>query len=266
MKRRLQPVVAALIASLLTLSPNAMAASAGKPSMPDQSVVVKQVWDGDTLRTTDNVKVRLLGIDTPELGDAKRGEAAEPFGERARERAKELVEGQAVTLHHGVRKTDDYKRRLAHVILSDGRSLGEILVAEGLALTYVRWPDIAHVKRFMKAEKRARKKRLGAWKRAHWLIDHLQARKQIGAFRIVTGRILSANRVNDRIYLNFGEDYRKDFTILIRKRDWKAHFKPAGWSLKKLEGKMVEARGRLLKKGGPALWASHPLQLTFIEK
>ncbi len=74
------------------------------------------VIDGDSIRVMHEGKaeqILLLGIDCPEKG--------QPFGTRAKEYTSELAFGQDVTVYG--EKRDRYGRRLAEVLLPDGRSL-----------------------------------------------------------------------------------------------------------------------------------------------
>lgn len=87
-----------------------------------QRSVVVHVVDGDTVDLSDGRRVRLLGIDAPEMGRCMSGEA--------KDRLASIVDGKRVTLHDTFR--DEYGRTLANV--SVGKSyVNEILVAEGLA-------------------------------------------------------------------------------------------------------------------------------------
>ncbi len=118
---------------------------------------VVHVHDGDTLTLrcgihTDRprkVKVRLFGIDAPEM-------AQEPWGRRARDRLRELARGQ-VTLEK--RDKDSYGRVVGKVY-KDGQDLGLILVREGYAAVYRRYNDEPA---YLEAEEAARQKRLGIW-------------------------------------------------------------------------------------------------------
>jgi endonuclease YncB( thermonuclease family) len=88
------------------------------------------VVDGDTI-WYGGVKIRLADIDTPETFEPRcAAEAA--LGRRATARLLELVNAGPLEVAGGGRDEDVYGRKL-RVILRDGRSLGEMLVAEGLA-------------------------------------------------------------------------------------------------------------------------------------
>ncbi len=88
------------------------------------------VIDGDTIRY-GGVKIRIADIDTPEVFSPHcASEAA--LGERATERLLALLNAGPIELVPIDRDTDRYGRKL-RVIERHGRSLGETLVAEGLA-------------------------------------------------------------------------------------------------------------------------------------
>lgn len=88
------------------------------------------VIDGDTIRY-GGVRIRLADIDRPEVfSPACASEAA--LGRRATQRLLELMNAGPFELRSGGRDEDVYGRKL-RVIARDGRSLGDVLVAEGLA-------------------------------------------------------------------------------------------------------------------------------------
>ena len=88
------------------------------------------VIDGDTLRY-GGIKIRLADIDAPEIFSPKcASEAAR--GQRATQRLLELMNAGPFRLVAGGRDEDRYGRKL-RTIERHGRSLGDVLVAEGLA-------------------------------------------------------------------------------------------------------------------------------------
>ena len=122
-----------LLILLLTL---AGAADAGSLSIVGQSrwVQVSKVFDGDTFRTTRGEKVRLLGINTPEIAHDRR--PSQPFGIEAKRHLKQLISGKTVRLQLDRDRKDNYGRTLAQVYLRDGRSINEQMVRDGLAHVY----------------------------------------------------------------------------------------------------------------------------------
>jgi micrococcal nuclease len=107
-----------------------------------EQATVRNVYDGDTLTLTDGRRVRLLGIDTPELKEKQ------PFAQEARDYTKSHCENKTVYLQFDNGDTQDhYGRTLAHVYVKDSKSknkngtyhylcVNEGIVAAGLASAY----------------------------------------------------------------------------------------------------------------------------------
>lgn len=146
---------------------------AGKPC------TVVRVVDGDTfvckLEGKEEVRVRLIGVDTPESSDnpkARRdaertGQDLEEIlrmGRLAKEFTKRLLpEGTTVYLEFDVQPTDRYGRLLAYVWLPDGRLLNEVLVREGYAQVYTVPPNVKYQERLLSAQRKAREEGKGLW-------------------------------------------------------------------------------------------------------
>lgn len=89
------------------------------------------VMDGDTFRFNGEI-IRVADIDAPETGGAKCAKEAE-LGHRATVRLGELLSSGSFTLRPMGRRDRDRYGRLLRVVSSNGRSVGEVLVSEGLA-------------------------------------------------------------------------------------------------------------------------------------
>ena len=119
---------------------------------------VAAVQDGDTIRLVDGSIVRLAGIDTPEQNP-------EQFGaRRAMQRVKELLDDSGRQIRLEPVGKDRYGRYVADVRLSNGQSLCEVLLREGLALFY--WhkdlPDRMS-RRLLAAQREALRQKAGNW-------------------------------------------------------------------------------------------------------
>lgn len=126
----------------------------GRPLPSPFQARVISIADGDTLTVLHNrtqIRIRLYGIDCPESG--------QPFHSRAARRTAALAHGQTVTVKPESR--DRYGRLVAWIILPDGRSLNEVLVAEGLAWHFRRFAP--HNRRLAQLEQSARDARRGLW-------------------------------------------------------------------------------------------------------
>lgn len=140
-----------------TTTPAVNAASTG------ESAVVERIVDGDTLVLTSGVKVRLIGVDTPET--KKPGSPVECFGPQASDFTTSAVgPGTAVTLVYDAERLDRYGRTLVYLYrTSDDLFLNLALVRDGFAQVATFPPNIAHVEEFLDAQRQARDEARGLW-------------------------------------------------------------------------------------------------------
>ena len=148
-----------LLASSLMIV--AVTATSGARTLPrSELVLVRAVLDGDTIDVQVFGRVRLLGIDAPEIG---RGfDTSAPFAYAARDKLASLVLRRWVRLESDGERTDKYKRRLAYVVTEDGVCANIVMVREGLARVTARAP-IAWLDELKKAEAEARSFGKGMW-------------------------------------------------------------------------------------------------------
>lgn len=144
--------------------------SASRFAPPDKSFhKVLRVVDGDTLVIATKhrpIKVRVIGIDSPETVSPTK--PVEPFGPEASARAKQLLENKTVRIYYDPDPTHDrwgkYGRLLAYIKLPDKRDFGLILITEGLARSYPRYP-FSRQRKYARAEKKAKRKKVGMWEK-----------------------------------------------------------------------------------------------------
>jgi micrococcal nuclease len=124
-----------------------------------KSARVVRVVDGDTVVLSGIGKVRLIGVDTPEVFGG-----AECYGREASAFAKRVLEpGRRVSLRLGVEPRDRYGRALAYVWLRDGRLFNATLVEAGYAVPLTIPPNVDHAELFVAAARRARRAGRGLW-------------------------------------------------------------------------------------------------------
>ena len=194
--------------------------------------------DGDTVRLSDGRKVRIIGINTPEL--ARDATPAEPFAEQARDALKRLFKQQdRLKLRWGKEKNDRYGRLLAHLFLPDGRNISQQLLEQGMAMALVVPPNLWQWDCYVAAEARARKDGAGLWAHPHFqaIASNKLSPRQRG-FHLVQGRVQRVGFSKSSIWLNL----EGRFAIRIKRQDT-VHFKKLDF--KTLKGKQVIARGWL---------------------
>jgi micrococcal nuclease len=135
----------------------------GRPTGPTArgEAVVERVVDGDTLRLEGLGRVRLIGIDTPEIQARVEpcGLAASAFVARL------LGPGTRVRYRTGIEQRDRYGRLLAYVRLPDGRSLNRLLLERGYARPLTISPNTERAPAFAAVADRAREAGRGIWAR-----------------------------------------------------------------------------------------------------
>lgn len=127
---------------------------------PSETAIVKRVIDGDTIELESGLRVRYIGIDTPELPTSTKG--IECFAKEATEKNKELVEGKTIVMKKDVSETDKYQRLLRYVWIG-GIFVNEYLVQEGYARQATFPPDVAYSGLFRSATMEAKKSDKGLW-------------------------------------------------------------------------------------------------------
>ena len=139
------------------------------------NILVTRAVDGDTLVLENKERVRLTGIDTPEMHesnklyrDAQRSgqsvESIQRLGRQSYEFTKKLVEGKRVRLEFDVERYDKYKRILAYVYLLDGTFVNAKIVQEGYASLMTYPPNVKYADEFLKLYREARENKRGLWK------------------------------------------------------------------------------------------------------
>ena len=134
--------------------------STGEGTGSDDGVLVSKVIDGDTIEIEGVMKVRYIGIDTPETSHPTKG--VQCFGRQATEKNRQLVEGKKVILEKDISETDKYGRLLRYIWIGD-QLVNEILVKEGFAFSSSYPPDIKYQEKFRQAEIQARESNKGLW-------------------------------------------------------------------------------------------------------
>lgn len=124
----------------------ATSTSAAATSTVQTNAFVVRAVDGDTIDVkldgdANAYKVRLLGVNTPESVDPRRG--VECFGKEASHFTASLVDGKRVRLEADplADEVDKYGRLLRNVLLEDGTDFNAKLVQDGFAYAYVSFPQ-----------------------------------------------------------------------------------------------------------------------------
>ncbi|MDF1792617.1 MAG: thermonuclease family protein [Thalassobaculaceae bacterium] len=258
----------ALAAGGAAIVPAGAAAGRPGPSLPDglsqgETRRVSAILSADTIDLEDGLRVRLAGVQAPV--PARHGAPAWPLSVEAAAETGTLCLGRGVTLHYADDRRDRWQRALAHVTIEDGVWLQGHLLQRGLARVYT-WPRTALGARTMlDLERTARSNRRGIWSERFYRIRNpAETWGDLDSWQIVEGRVADAAIVRGTGYLNFGLDWRNDFTFRIES-DPRRAFKRAGIDVADLTGRRVRGRGWVFPTNGPMIDLTHPAQLEILE-
>jgi micrococcal nuclease len=134
--------------------PGEGAAAAGT----DLECTVRRVGDGDSLDCEEaRRRVRLVGIDAPELAQGSPGK-------RARRHLFTLApKGTRLRLELDRERKDKHGRTLAYAWRADGRLVNEEMVRAGYAVPFTIEPNVRHRARLRRAADEAKRAGAGLW-------------------------------------------------------------------------------------------------------
>jgi endonuclease YncB( thermonuclease family) len=205
------------------------------------------VLDGVTLRLDRAIEgsdtVRLAGLRAPEADPQAAAGAASPWADKASDALRRLVAGNCLIIQPDAPEIDRYNQLQAHLYREDGRWLQQALLQDGLARVLPGLDAAERVRAMLPIEAAARAARAGIWADPAYAVRTPDSvGRDVGTLQLVEGRVLKATRVGPRVYLNFGEDWRRDFTIVVPAAAMPA-FARAGINLTGLAGQPVRVRG-----------------------
>jgi len=233
---------------------------------------VLKVVDGDTFEISDGTKVRLLGVDTPEILDPRKD--VQWFAVEASKKLKEWIEGKTVCMKQERDKTqemDKYGRLLRYVWKTDGFFINAELIKQGYGFAYTKFP-FQYLESFRKYEKDARENNRGLWdrkKQEKWEQEVKQnmlyaktcgkaksicpetAINNIGRYKTVRFFVKKSYDSGKAIFLNSKNNFQDmdNFTAVIFEADkHKFPAEPADF----YRGRTVEVTGKIKEYNGRA--------------
>lgn len=230
------------------------------------SATARGIVDGDTLVLDTGAEVRLVGIQAPKLPLGRRNFKAWPLAEEAKAALGALALGRRLRLDYDRTPIDRHGRLLAQLYDEDGRWIQGELLRRGMARVYTFADNRRDAAKLLAAEAVARAARRGIWGHPFYrVISEAESGRHIDTFQLVEGRVLNTAVVRGRGYLNFGRDWRTDFTVTISPRNMRL-FRRARMPPDAFKGKRVRVRGWLNKRNGPMISASHPEQIEVLSE
>lgn len=208
--------------------------------------------DNGTTYVLDNVRIPVLMNDT-----------AEKY-------LSETLKGKKVHLHASTStslgRTDRHGNIRVHVVTDDQRWIQAELVSSGLAWSYSSETNRDLALPLLALEEMARSAQKGFWTKPIFFIkDNQTIHGTRESFEVFQGVVQSVASSDDRTWINFGADYKTDFTLELDhtqmpkfRLDAKKYV-----DLKALKGMTIRTRGWVEEKNGPMIPLTHPEQIEF---
>lgn len=258
--------IQALCLILLAFAATAICAAtpSNAPALPASAsaVWVSNVLDGDTVQLADGRRVRLLGINTPEIQHANR--AAEAGGNAAKQWLLQKILHRPVSLVGDVEATDKYGRTLAYVFTQDNELINQQLLAQGLATLNLYPPNLQFATVLENAQQQAEHQQVGIWQRPEYAPISISAIETLAAtdeslsqrWLRVHGRLQAIRHTAKSVYLEFTPHLHARID-----RQWLALFP----DVQHYQGKTLELRGWLHAHHGQfSLLLRHPSAIKII--
>jgi endonuclease YncB( thermonuclease family) len=237
-----------------------------------KTALVTKVHKDGLLQLASGEQVRLIGVMPVKLIDNPSSPTAKKLNKLANQAIDILrreVEGKKVELRQSGRARDRYNHLLAHVYGQDGKWLQGILLQAGLARSYSYADNHICMSEMLALEANARREQRGLWRyrifQPQKASQHKQLLRKHYRFTLVEGEVRKVASVKKWVFLNFGDNWRDDFTIAI-KRKYKRKIEKSGLNLEKLKGKKIRVRGWIERWNGPLIKVTHKEQIELLDK
>lgn len=197
------PIGAFFVAVVLALWPAApvlakcsLDGALGKP----QAVQVTAVLDGDTVELEDGRRVRLVGINTPEIAHPPKPE--EPLGQWATEELKRHVGDKPLWLQTGKQPKDHYGRTLGYLFTAEGNNIIEELLYSGAGFQVAIPPNLGYSNCYTVAATQARQQGKGVWGHPYFQPAPADSPALKGGYARVVGRVEKVSLTKNVIWVD----------------------------------------------------------------
>lgn len=209
---------------------------------------------------TDGRAVHLEGIRLP---GADR--APPPWADKALGTLSSLLRKAPLTLTAIPPKEDRYDRVRGQLFAGDGGWVQVALLKAGLARVAIAPDRVECASELLAAEAAARAAHAGLWSLPGFAIrTPATVGRDIGTFQVVEGKVLDARLKDGRAYLNFGADWKSDFTVSIAPEDM-ANFRRTGVDPRAYLGQTIRVRGLVQSLNGPEIEVANPQSIEVVQ-
>ncbi|WP_419903352.1 thermonuclease family protein [Kiloniella sp.] len=234
-------------------------------SFDQQVEVMAMNEEGDFILKSGEI-LRPAELMLPKAGDCERLPKVCTLVKEIQGYHQQHMVGRRVYIDKGSSFHDRYNRLHAHIQSADGHWLQHSLFHQGLARVEATESSPTTTPLLLGIEANARKQEKGIWSlKAFKPLTPDIPKARMDRFQIIEGTIHKTAEVRGVIYLNFGDNWREDFTIKLAK-DMRHKFADKGQSLLALKDHPIRIRGWLFWENGPMISLHNPEQLEILNQ
>ncbi len=233
---------------------------------------VKGVSKGPLIELEVGRGLRLAGLVIPAAPRNRKDGQAVKNANAALTYLRKVVAGRRLVAHPAF-KADRHGRKWAQLFVTSGngderRWLQAALVEAGYARVSPATRGSFCANTLLKLEARARAEKIGLWGQKRFAVLEAWAtrklRRRENSFQLVAGKVMGVAETKRVTYVNFGKDWRTDFTVNISARAAK-RFKSSGFQPADLKGKTVRVRGWVTYANGPMIRVRAAEQIEILD-
>lgn len=226
-----------------------------------------EVTDPLTVQLDDGRLFSLTGLEIPDYNPYNPG----PITQTAIRVLKDLLIGSHVNFYQQVKKKDaGMTNRMGHHLAhlekkENGAWVQGTLLSLGLARVKTERRNTEMVAEMLGLEAKARAEKLGLWALPEYeIIKPQEAPNKKGSFQIVEGKVLSTAMKQNRVYINFGDNWKDDFTVTIPP-EFRTNFFKTKLDPLQLNGKTIRVRGWIEEYNGPFIEIDHSERIEVLK-
>jgi len=234
---------------------------------------VIEVINPMTVKLEDGRMIALAGLDYPDLDFYDPGELAVT----AQKVLEDFLIDKKVIIYQTPKSDSGRMNRMghhiAHLARIDENSPNDeqsaiwtqgLMLSLGLARARTTKYNRLMSTQMFKLESDARGLKTGLWSmKEYTVLTPEQAAKHIGSFQLIEGKIKNVSMHKNNLYINFGGNWRKDFTIGISsttvRKFTHEHIYPRQWN-----GAKIRVRGWIESYNGPFIELNHPERIELL--
>ena len=254
-----------IVALILSNNPLLAAKESEKDLMLCAEGKISKVLAADRFELDSGEIVRLMMVKVPHMPQGSEISEPWPMAEQIEAFIRSYFTGKTLTFHCLERTRNRHGELVTMAKKADGEWLQSQMITQGWAWVYSTSDFTYGASELYGLEDESRRQGRGLWSyKSYRLKDAAKLNDNVGRFEIVEGKVVDVATVKNVTYINFSDDWRKDFTLRM---NWRARnlFKKTGITAESFTGKHVQVRGWISWYAGPMIELTHPSQIRLLD-